>query len=1107
VMVSSQGFGENAPVNEMADPNDVAFTHGRFAYVLYDVGGFVNANTFGVPASEVTDAPNYPGVPQYFDLSRLPGINGGLAEALVQWRDAESRVSSYNTYGGYLGFTSWLQKIGYSSSIFTNNYFRAPVGDARFINHRDLQDWFDRQSQTLQVDSQLTVGNIFNTAPSWSPDSLDPADLIDPVPSTNATTADDPEFNYRQQGDWNRSDALSTSFGSVPQLRIPHNRNTLYARYENDQDVRTWEGQIVSVTAGDPILARPFPLHHLELFSLFVKLTYGEPIPVDTPDDRDELSEVQGLIERCFGLVPDSAFPGNPRRWLYRDAFYQRVGASNIDTGFDAYRLFTLDNLARPGASAGDNPQFPTSAREPNFFEILNAGILKGYLGGLTRTHADYWQQAHHVLMIGANIIDQYDEDNLPTIIRLFNGSSAHLETFSLLARGQESLPCVSETNLRLYAPKRVIDVDATVIDNEATGNYRKHIGAWVTFELWDPHQNASARPAGTPQNFRIIGGLGSNTIRMSANIGGTFEITQKDTFPAVYGDTSPYQLRFNIGSVPGGFQDPTFLTEAMLDGATPNCNIVDEDAGPTQANAQLPATTLPAEFVGIFVGFSEEYTSSAPIQPDVNLMTAYYNQDFPTKASAEAFLGASYSNRTQAKWKTNNGATVDANGTQTNVIYFLQYQDARSGDWVTYQEVKLNHRDVGASFNTVAQYEPYPGTRVDHYPIGYSLPKFPNYGHPGTQRVGCEIIDPRETIIRNGPNYGSFGTTSQIEPRKRTISPNLGVVLNPSSGSTSPGAGGQGQQNGAMFAPLASASGQRNPRFHIRTGSSDRRFQNAGARAFNEFGLDTFFTGRDRVLRPYDSDYGFGIMPTINVTANADTVGLGAAFTSKVGPDRLRDRPLILNRAFTSVADLGYVFRGYDWSTLDFRSGKSADAALLDLFSMESVEYENPLSQGKININSAQVDVIEALLEEKMRIEKPGVLGVTSTLSNSSAATIARDLRDYLDQYPLRTNADLVTGFMGNLFDTGEVSSRASGDYPALKHELEAIVRAVSSVSNTRTWNVFLDVIAQTGRFPESASQVDDFIVNSERRYWVNIAIDRFPGEILYQKAWPVYE
>ncbi|MBJ7392046.1 MAG: hypothetical protein JHC85_10785, partial [Chthoniobacterales bacterium] len=63
------------------------------------------------------------------------------------------------------------------------------------------------------------------------------------------------------------------------------------------------------------------------------------------------------------------------------------------------------------------------------------------------------------------------------------------------------------------------------------------------------------------------------------------------------------------------------------------------------------------------------------------------------------------------------------------------------------------------------------------------------------------------------------------------------------------------------------------------------------------------------------------------------------------------RSRPVVLDRPFRSVAELGYVFRGAPWKQLDFSCPETADAALLDLFCVsEPPAMREPLTAGKVN-------------------------------------------------------------------------------------------------------------------------------------------------------------
>ena len=60
-------------------------------------------------------------------------------------------------------------------------------------------------------------------------------------------------------------------------------------------------------------------------------------------------------------------------------------------------------------------------------------------------------------------------------------------------------------------------------------------------------------------------------------------------------------------------------------------------------------------------------------------------------------------------------------------------------------------------------------------------------------------------------------------------------------------------------------------------------------------------------------------------------------------------------------------------------------------------------------------------------------------------------------------------------------------------------VARALGEVDQTRTWNLLIDVIAQTGHFkPNATSLQNDFVVEGEEHDWVHVAIDRFTGQVI---------
>ena len=71
-------------------------------------------------------------------------------------------------------------------------------------------------------------------------------------------------------------------------------------------------------------------------------------------------------------------------------------------------------------------------------------------------------------------------------------------------------------------------------------------------------------------------------------------------------------------------------------------------------------------------------------------------------------------------------------------------------------------------------------------------------------------------------------------------------------------------------------------------------------------------------------------------------------------------------------------------------------------------------------------------------------------------------------------------------------------------------IARALAEVGQARTWNLMIDVIAQTGQYAPGTNDLADpskFIVQGEKRYWLHIALDRDDGTVLGTQLEEVFE
>jgi len=182
-------------------------------------------------------------------------------------------------------------------------------------------------------------------------------------------------------------------------------------------------------------------------------------------------------------------------------------------------------------------------------------------------------------------------------------------------------------------------------------------------------------------------------------------------------------------------------------------------------------------------------------------------------------------------------------------------------------------------------------------------------------------------------------------------------------------------------------------------------------------------------------------------------------------------------NRAlFQSEGGLGYA--------VEFWTGTFDYSALLDLF---TATEEPSVATGRINPNLLDNMALYTVLSNSALSET-----LPSQVS-SKALTIAVSLQSTLPYNPLEDHS----GWVKALANVSGLSD----------NEKRAALVALAPVTNTRTWNLLIDVIAQAGVFPKNSGSLAHFTVQSERRLWLHVAIDRYTGKVVDQQLEPVYE
>jgi len=246
---------------------------------------------------------------------------------------------------------------------------------------------------------------------------------------------------------------------------------------------------------------------------------------------------------------------------------------------------------------------------------------------------------------------------------------------------------------------------------------------------------------------------------------------------------------------------------------------------------------------------------------------------------------------------------------------------------------------------------------------------------------------------------------------------------------------------------------------------------------------------------------------PAMGADATGVT-GLPLATPPLTGP--AISRPRILNRTFRSVAELGYVFSDVPWRQLDLSHPASANGTLLDVFCLHSdpTTYESPrISRGRVNLNAAPPEVLAALFEGTAKSVIAG-----NTISRDDALKLGTALDQWVSSSDptkgrLRSRSDLVgsTTATGGAFASQGFMSQISTLLPADKsigETREAVVRALADSSDTRTWNLMIDLVAQSGELSKGAASLRQFIVRGQVHRWIFLSIDRFTGEILHQSS-----
>lgn len=1028
---------------------------GRFAFAIYDIGSLLDINVAGFPSTlSAAQKKSLGGTLAGLELGTLGMNSSAVDELIVGFRN---RTSAAN-------YTNHVREAA------TNGFVRVSPGDDAFLSRQDLLAYAKWKGFSDAATNLTTFARTVN-APAWSPatnagtfniQAVTRANIVAWNPRSGASTASQPaDVSYRDKS----AQATATNRAFLTQAATG-----TFSRLDG-----------ATAKVGEPLVISRFPLERLEWLSK------------DGPSQKardlfGSAAAAAAKIKAAFGLVWDNA----NRLWVYTSPT-----ASN---GGGTFSSGNSDGPASSGKAASTIKTLAVAAsenREPDFFELLQAGILKGSLGehsSIVNPNSipqpgEVTPQGH-IFQIGANIIDQYDADDFPTLVRAYmpavmDGSEHAYDrptttsyvigngTAALTPHdfaGVENLPYLMSLRTRAFRPQ---------VGNSTDGTRRFGQGILMP-QFWNPHRNASNPSTDRPPQLRIIQTFGDIRMAfMGRKRGSTvasvylengelygymgYVTSPPSEWPSTSGAPQP-MIEF---SSTAAFAQPGFLRPADVTATSIPQNIQTA----LTADAHTRADVDPTGFVGFWLGGTpyqgteyvamdptEEDDDNTPIDREVwakftgSAATSCPVQQYIVKIATPTSRNATPLPASDRFWK---GDSALAATSIRYPVFELQYLDGTL--WKTYQRFDGVLRGGGDDHKD--------DTLATTFPSQYAA-SFTSESHaamygridPRGSRLGLvRMADPAALYngdwngnpqsYRNVPMAGVVGTTGR---------PNGEASVN-FNGTLLPGNQG-GAEFSATFDPSSDATRWIN--YNVSEWQNNR---SSGQR----------YTDNDRIPRRGDGDTSQGI----DVLSSSGTA-----------------RPLMLNRPFQTPADLGYVHRDLPFKTLDFFSANSADAGLLELF---SVTPSPRVAAGRLNLNGQNAAVLKQVL-------------TGATVDEITQTTLsAAEAQPIIGAITARTSTNAFTGIwdLPTFLESTSFQTAAPGALGRMKTQAESVSRRLASVSDTRCWNLLVDIVAQTGRYAPGITDPNRFTVEGERRYWLQIAIDRFTGEVVSRQWEPVYE
>ncbi|MGC3992021.1 MAG: hypothetical protein QM796_20480 [Chthoniobacteraceae bacterium] len=921
---------------------------GRYAYNIYDEGGLLDVNVAGYPSPSPTGTPlpAFKSSEAFADLTQLTDAGGSqllttdLINSIVGWRNYATCQSgspsgvitgSFPNFGFNQNATAGYYRF---ASTNTNGFLRS--ANQALVGGQSDHTMASRSQMIAFFTSMVPSASIFkvqkalqyftNFTRDLNQPSYIPAHVLNPSAPVVQPTAQG--GNYEGPG---QDDVINPSF-----LTVRVKATTVGGRNDGS-----------SLVAGEPLVKKRFALSRLAW------LTYKGPSFGRTGADITDLTTNCGIsqsfldqgttdnIQKYFGL-----------RWATDHWVYD----VHSTTGVKTLTQVLADN------------------REPDFFELLKASISAGALGkslfqsgNITSVKAQFLVDSSidcQVIQIGANIIDQFDVDGFPTRIQF--------PAYSREFRGVENLPYLYRVRSAAW---RVADPDKMPPDRNAYKQTTKvaftnpgTVAMMMVPELWNPHYYDAT--ASSQQQDRILGNPRPSALRFYAytappDISGVptgvsgysirvSEVGINAPIIAMNG-LNATNTRMDLTNTVDRFREPTMLLKPGGDGnvSAPGLNESGLASGGSMAiindsvAADSPAATLmPAgAYVGIYVGKVPILWNSGSNTYVANRLVAYTGSDYNNEAGTpEVDYQVLCEN-------PNQGGS-------------FQVYDEKYGPMVNFTMAGRNV--VGEPDRTILS--------KDFYPIAMmGMNRFATVFDPRTSRFG--LLSAAVTEQSGGPN-------NEIPPGRRTnligqmlntsryIMPTMrpdnsaGYGLDQLDGVNNYDANGSYLNNLGWSVDTTAAALLRVGLLsqNSKTETNDlRRFSgdSISVNTASNPGPAEYYQDPDGVVRRGMAAY----FNPASGGSGAPGQPMATAFESPLEKRQKESRPIILNRPFLSVGELGYVFSGTPFKDLDLATPESGYGALLDVFCTNDTNDPNGLVAGRVNLNSRQTPVLQALL------------------------------------------------------------------------------------------------------------------------------------------------